>query len=138
MHREVIHPEFPFTEAEYAAAWILLGTPADEAIRDATQAKAEFAADLTDRGDLEGGSGWFSFGPRIEFVGTFGAAIHLAADIASGGLLSAPARAAWLEQWTVRLSQDETERILEELDRLGVMWTAHRQDFRNLLTRGTL
>ena len=117
MRRELIHPELPFTEEEYAAAWILLGTPADEAIRTSAQLKAEFAAEPEHEEIKEG---WSFTGPRVRFFGNFGPAIHLAADIASNGtVLSDTARDAWLEKWDVRLAHDEAERRVDELAQLG-------------------
>jgi hypothetical protein len=136
MERKVIHPEFPFTDEENAAAWILLGKVADDAIQDAAYVRAELNAEPE---TSEEDSGWFSIGPRVQFVGDFGAAIHLAADIrAHGTLLSAPARHAWLSQWTLHLSDADAEGRLSQLDHLGPDWSAHRAAFRRLLTSGTL
>lgn len=136
--RKIIHPEFPFTEAEYAAAWILLGQTAQDAIRDSAVLAAELPTSLeaTDAANAE--SGW-AVKPSVHFVGSFAPAIHLAADICSGGtILSEPARAAWLEHWDVRLDPDEADRRVAQLVRLGPEWSSRRSVFYRLLTDGTL
>lgn len=138
--REPIHPELPFTEAELAAAWIIVGVAAEEAIRLAAAAAVELpkSLDEADAGDAEDGES--SIRPsRVHFTGSFSSALHLAADVCSGGtLLSETAREAWLERWDLRVDSDEAERRVAQLDRLGPEWSACRPVFYRLLTAGTL
>lgn len=139
IQRDPIHPEFPFTEAEFAAALILLGCTADDAIRESAVAAAELPSTLEEERAMDAEGGRVSFWPRIHFVGSFGPVIHLAADILSSGtLLSEPARAAWLEEWELRLEAEEADRRIARLERLGPEWSARRSAFFRLLTAGTL
>ena len=138
-----MHPDYPFTDDEHAAALILLGRPADEAIRDSALMRTELA-ELSENlsaesaGNLNAESGW-TVSPRVILFGQVRPAIRLAADIhADGTILSSTARDAWLAEWTTRLSDADAEQRLDQLERLNVSWSAHRASFYRLLTTGTL
>jgi hypothetical protein len=134
--RNVIHPEYPFTDDEHAAAWILLGMSA----ADARLSSSHMRAELADQSQPQAPeSGWFGYGQRVNMVGRIRPAIYLAADIhAGGGFLSDEAREAWLEDWTVRLPAAEANQVLNQLDLLGPTWSRKRDVFCRLLTKGEL
>ncbi|HSK17860.1 MAG TPA: hypothetical protein VK912_01870 [Longimicrobiales bacterium] len=137
MHRELIHPNLPFTEQEHAAAWILLGRDAHEALAETAALTDDIRAQSKSRPDDKDTLA-VADGPWFHFVGPFGAALHLAADIHTGGsLLDEHTRNGWLSQWTERVSGAEAEQRLAELARLGPTWAAHRDRFYQLLAHGS-
>jgi hypothetical protein len=138
--REIIHPDYPFTVEEDAAAWICRGVPAQEALATAANMKAELSAigEMVAAESKAASEGWSS-SPRVHLVGEFKALVHLVADIHSGGaLLSAAAREKFIREWTTRLTPGEASSRLEQLDHLGDSWLVRRDAFHRLLTAGQL
>ena len=126
MKRDLIHPGYPFTEEEHAAAWILLGQSAANALAQTRLMRAQMLAE-----DLDAGP--------IQFEGGFGAVIHIVAHVLSdGSVVSDTARDAWLLEWTLLVEPAVADERLRELDRLGPRVRAYRPVFRRLLIEGSL
>lgn len=134
MIRDVVHPKFPYTEDEIAAAWILVGKVADEA-RPMAQGLNQDLASLFSAEEDEPQEGW-SAEPMIGFFEGFTPVLMLASDIHAGGtLLSEEARRSVQDSWTLRFSAAEADAVLDQLDLLGATWAQHRTAFRELLIR---
>ena len=142
MSRDIIHNEVPFTVEEVAAAWIVHGLSAEEAIRDARAMREGIRAlyEQSTAPDQDVGDGWVrSTGHAgMSFIGGFDATLYLVADVhAEGGILSPQAREAWLEQSPAHLPHGKIEVVLNELCQLGSSWAEKRDPFRRLLDRGS-
>ena len=130
--RDIIHSDYPFTVEEDAAAWILLGRSAEDALATAANMKAELAAN-----EEEAGSEGWSSSPRVYPVGEFKALVSLVADIHCGGaLLTADTRKMLLKEWTTRVPPAEAVSRLDELVHLGKSWVEKREALGRLLTNG--
>ena len=132
MRRMTVHRDFPFTEEEIAAGWVLLGWAAEEA-RSATRDLVRELS-VAEAPAVESESGWVIMGPRIWFSPGVVEMFQVVADIRSGGtFLSAEARVALNASWTHRLPAAKAEAALNELERLGDDWAKYRATFRRIL-----
>ena len=134
MKREVIRPDFPYTEDEVAAGWIWIGFTTE----DAAEAAHLFACALTSDfkqllTDEEGADGGMPVS-GVSFVGGLDAAIAILADIrANGELLSARARDGMMLRLPPRPMPEDVEGVLESMAGLGPSWASVRGNLRALL-----